>query len=354
MTLTPDGQFEGTERDGLIYPFEEVPKIGELFEIAPGVNWIRMELPFSLNHINLWLLDDGDGWTIIDTGISSGNVRDAWLSIFDNHLHGKPVNRVIVTHLHPDHIGLAGWITRKFDAMLWMSRTDYLHCRSLAGDTGRQAPEVGIKFYRAAGFSQRDLDTYAQRFGGFGSNIYHIPDQYRRVVDKETFMIGKHEWQVVIGRGHTPEHVCLHCPELKLLISGDQVLPRITSNIGLFPTEPFADPLRDWLDSCAELQTRLPNDLLVLPAHNLPFYGLHERLQQLIDGHEENLEALLELLNEPKRAIDVFDPLFKSKVNEHTFFMATGESLAHLSCLVYRNQISRTQDENGVDWYQKV
>ncbi len=344
---------EKQRRSGYDYPFAEFPARGSKMEVAPGVFWVRMALPFVLDHINLWLVDDGDGWTLVDTGISSEQTREDWESVFDNHLEGKPITRVIVTHLHPDHIGLAGWITRKFGCQLWMSQTDYLLCRNLVADTGREAPSEAKAFYKGAGFSQRALDAYLQRFGRFGTSVSHIPDAYRRLKEGNVILIGGREWQVVIGRGHAPEHVCLYCPELKVLISGDQVLPRISSNVSLFPTEPEADPLSEWLDSCAHLKSVLPDDLLVLPAHNEPFYGLHRRMQQLIDEHETNLSALEELLSEPKRSVDVFSALFKNEITRDTYFMATGESLAHLNCLLSRNRIERSRDADGVDWYVK-
>ena len=342
---------EKQARSGYDYPFTEFPSRGGKMEVAPGVYWVRMPLPFVLDHINLWLIDDKDGWTLVDTGISSEQTREDWESIFDDHLDGKPISRVIVTHLHPDHIGLAGWITRKFNCQLWMSRTDYLLCRNLVSDTGREAPVEAKTFYRAAGFSDRSLDAYLQRFGRFGTSVSHIPDAYRRLKDGECIPIGAHEWQVVIGRGHAPEHVCLYCKELKVLISGDQVLPRISSNVSIFPTEPDADPLSEWLDSCAYLADTLPDDVLVLPAHNEPFFGLHRRMHQLIEEHETNLDALEGLLKEPKRSVDVFSALFKSEITRDTYFMATGESLAHLNCLLSRNRIERNRDEKGVDWY---
>lgn len=338
----------------LDYPFETKPVPGDMIEVAPGVNWIRMPLPMQLNHINLWLLEDGDGWTIVDTGIRDEPTKTAWETLFAGPMKGKPITRVIVTHLHPDHVGMAGWLVRKFNVELWMSRTDYLLCRNLAADTGREAPPEGIRFYKAAGFPEDQLETYRTRFGGFGKGVYHLPNGFRRMQEGDRIPIGKRVWEVVVGRGHAPEHVCLWSREDDLFISGDQILPRISSNVSLFPTEPEANPLQEWIDSCAKLRDLLPNDLLILPAHNEPFRGSKLRLQELIDMHESGLDKLLALCEEPRRAVDVFPALFRSRITSGVFGMATGESLAHLNCLRARGLIKREADSDGVDWYTRA
>ncbi|NWG45842.1 MAG: MBL fold metallo-hydrolase [Alphaproteobacteria bacterium] len=352
MPTHPDGRRIDTK--GLSYPFDGVPEEGEARAVAEGVYWVRMPLPFHLDHINLWMIEDGDGWTIVDTGLKSSKIIAAWETILASEFGKRPIKRVIVTHLHPDHVGLAGWFTQTYGVHLWMSRTDYLMCRTLSLDTGREAPPDAIGFYRAAGYGEPDLDRYRERFGGFGRGIHPMPDSFRRIVDGEILDIGGHYWQVLMGAGHAPEHACLYCPGLKLLISGDQVLPRISSNVSVFPTEPFGDPLKEWLRSCARLREILPGDLLVLPAHNEPFYGLHQRLTALIDNHEAALSRLLALLETPARAVDCFSPLFKRTVGPDLLGMATGESLAHLNCLIGRRLVTRRRDADGVDWYQRA
>jgi glyoxylase-like metal-dependent hydrolase (beta-lactamase superfamily II) len=338
----------------LDYPFETHPEIGETIQIAPGIHWVRMRLPMQLNHINLWLLEDGDGWTIVDTGIKDEPTKEAWDKLFAGPMQGRPIKRVIVTHLHPDHVGLAGWLVRKFDVQLWMTRTDYLTCRTLVADTGQEAPQEGVKFYRAAGFPEDQLEMYKTRFGGFGRGVYRLPNGFRRMQEGDLIPIGNRVWEIVVGRGHAPEHACLWCREENIFISGDQLLPRISSNVSLFPTEPQANPLQDWLDSCSKLKTLLQKDILVLPSHNEPFRGAPLRLQELIDGHEEGMDKVRELCAEPKRAVDVFPALFRAKITSGNFGMATGESLAHLNCMIARGQIAKEADNNGVDWYGSV
>lgn len=337
----------------LDYPFSSRPELGETVLVAPGVYWVRMRLPFQLNHINLWLLEDGDGWTIVDTGIRDESTAAAWKQLFSGKMADRPVKRVIVTHLHPDHVGMAGWLARRFEVALWMSRTDYLMCRNLVADTGQEAPEEGVQFYRAAGFSEEALEVYRTRFGGFGLGVYRLPNSYRRIQEGDKLMIGDRAWEVIVGRGHAPEHACLRCAQEGLFISGDQILPRISSNVSVFPTEPNANPLQDWLDSCARLKRLLPADALILPSHNEPFRGAPVRLAELIADHESNLEKLLVLLTEPKRAVDCFGALFRSRITSGNYLMATGESVAHLNCLHARNLIALAVDKSGVIWYER-
>ena len=341
-------------RPKLDYPFETgpTPGTGEAVEVAPGVMWLRMPLGGALQFINVWAIADGEGWCVVDTGMQTRDTSQAWRTAFKDALGGKPITRVIVTHLHPDHIGLAGWMTRKFQCRLWMTRLEYLQCRMLVADTGREAPEDGMRFYKAAGWDEDALENYRARFGGFGKAIYQLPDSYRRLNDGDEFDIGGHMWRIVTGNGHSPDHACLYCPELKLLISGDQVLPRISSNVSVFPTEPDADPLTDWMTSCAKVKAAVPDEVLVLPAHNDPFHGLHARLDHLIAGHERSLGRLEKSLAEPKRAVDVFGALFTRPIGPELVGMATGESLAHINCLIERGKAVAEADADGVIWYR--
>ena len=351
MSVTETSVRPGSTLD---YPFEMRPELGETVTVAPGVLWVRMRLPFQLNHINLWVLEDGDGWTIVDTGLRDEQTADAWKQLFAGALSGRPVKRVIVTHLHPDHVGLAGWLVRRFDVALWMSRTDYLMCRNLVADTGQEAPEEGTRFYRAAGFPDDILEGYRTRFGQFGRGVYRLPNSYRRIQEGDRIEIGDRVWEIVVGRGHAPEHACLWCERDGLFISGDQILPRISSNVSVFPTEPEGNPLQDWLDSCVKLKAIVPDDALVFPAHNEPFRGAPQRLQELIDMHEVNMEKLIALCAEPKRAVDCFPALFRSRITSGNYLMATGESLAHLNCLRARGGLVRHADKDGVDWYARA
>ncbi len=344
-------------RPVLEYPCGEPPAAGAAREIAPGVQWLRMPLPFALDHINLWTVRDGaGGWAAVDTGVHTNETTAAWRAQFaiGGALAGARLTRVLVTHMHPDHVGMAGWLTRKFDCQLWMTRLEYLTCRVLVADTGREPPRDGVEFYRRAGWDDDALEGYKARFGGFGKLTHALPDSFQRLQDGDCLRIGAHEWRVITGHGHSPEHACLYCPALKLLISGDQVLPRISSNVSVFPTEPDADPMRDWLESLDKLRRELPDDVLVLPAHNEPFRGLHARLDHLAASQHKALDRLRGALHKPRRAVDVFEDLFSRPIGSHPGLLglATGESIAHLNYLLKRGEITRALDTHGVAWYQ--
>lgn len=334
------------------YEFEHWPEIGESIEIFPGIRWLRMPLPFMLGHINLWLLKDGDHWTIVDTGIYTQATRDHWDSVLFEQLAGKGVNRVLVTHLHPDHVGCAGWLCERFDAPLWMSREEYLLCRVLVGDTGKVAPTEGTHFYTAAGFPETALDRYEKTFGRFGSLVAPLPQSYHRLYDGMEFRIGENLWRVIVGQGHSVEHACLFCEQLNVLISGDQILPTISSNVSVYPTEPNANPLNDWLCSLRMLVDVLPADVLVLPSHGKPFRGAAIRLHELIAEHLDGLDKLKALCTKPIRAIDAFPSLFKSVINDNNLIMATGESIAHLNYLLELGEITSQTDQAGTRWYE--
>ncbi|MEX3815576.1 MBL fold metallo-hydrolase [Paraburkholderia sp. BR13439] len=341
----------------LHYPCGEAPAAGTVSEIAPGVLWLRMPMPLALNHINLWALRDGNGWAVVDTGLQTSDTAAAWHKLFADGgaLAQVRLTRVFATHMHPDHIGMAGWLTRKFDCRLWMTRMEYLMCRVLAADTGRAAPDDGVRFYRQAGWDDDAVELYRMRFGGFGKFVHAFPDSFRRLSDGETLNIGEHSWRVVTGNGHSPEHACFYCAESKLLISGDQVLPRISSNVSVFPTEPNANPMEDWLASLDKLQQMIPDDVLVLAAHNEPFRGLHERLDSLRRSHHATLDRLRQALVQPKRAVDVFPQLFSRPISSGEpglLGMATGESIAHLNYLLRRGEAEMELRSDGCAWYR--
>lgn len=341
----------------LVYPFADAlpggaPDMGKPFEVADGIFWLRTPLPFALNHINLWLLEDGDGWTVLDTGYRSTEVEAYWQNVFSGLFGGKPIRRVIVTHYHPDHVGQAGRLVRRFDAPLWMTRTEFLYCRMLALDTWEEPPPEAVRFFHEAGVPDDKIGLYRRRSGSaFRQGVHPLPITIHRMRDGETFDIGGSEWRVVVGRGHAPEHACLYSEERKLLLSGDQVLPRISSNVSVHPTEPEANPLEEWIESCAHFRDVLAPDTLVLPAHNEPFTGAHYRLTDLIEKHEANLDALEALCATPKRATETFPALFKRPIQDDQLFLAVGEALAHLNCLVGRGRLNREIGPDGAARY---
>lgn len=333
------------------YEFDLRPEHGDVNTVADGIEWLRMPLPFALSHINLWMLRDGsrNEIAIVDTGIHSGKSRDVWRTAIAD----RGVTHVLVTHLHPDHVGCAGWLCGDYKVELWMTRQEYLLCRILVADTGRPAPEAGVNFYLAAGFPGHALHRYQEMFGMFGKFVAALPESYHRLIDGMAVSIDGSDWEVVVGHGHSPEHACLYNSDRNVVISGDQLLPTISSNVSVYPTEPHGNPLKDWLQSLRTLKQRLPEDVLVLPAHGSPFRGAHLRLDALIEEHTSCLAALVDRCVEPQRAIDVFPALFKAAISESNLIMATGESIAHLNYLLYEGTIEVEPDADGVLWYRR-
>lgn len=336
--------------DYMTYVLDDVPEPGSTLDIADGVRWLRMPLPFMLGHINLWLLQDGDALTLVDSGLNTDETHEHWQRL----LIDETVSRVVITHMHPDHVGSAGWLCEQYDAPLYMSRSEYLMCRVLVADTGQQAPQAGVEFYRAAGFSEEALARYKERFGMFGKAVYQLPDAYHRLQHDQELTIGGRDWRILTTSGHCPEHASLYCERDLLVIAGDQLLPTISSNVSVWPTEPEADPLGFWLDSCRQLIDTLHPDVTVLPSHGKPFTGAHGRLQALIDEHESGLEALLSLCKKPQRVVDAFGALFKSKISDGNLIMATGEAVAHLNYLQQRGKLRRHLDDDGVHRFETI
>ena len=337
------------ERRGLLHPHGgTAPGPGELLAVADGILWLRMPLPFSLDHINLWVLDGGDHWAIVDTGVASPACKALWREAFAGPLAAKPVGRLIVTHYHPDHIGLAGWLARKWQLTPELSRAEWLLARVLALETADRTPPEVLAFYARHGWPPQALETLAAApWGAFARGVHPLPQGYRRLHDGDRLEIGGRAWQVVVGSGHSPEHVCLWCAAEGVLISGDQVLPRITSNVSVWPTEPDADPLAEWLASIERLRA-IPDDTLVLPAHGAPFRRLHARLDQLEADHRAKLDALLVRLAEaPAAATACFETLFSRPIGPSEMQLATGEALAHLHWLARRGLVE-TRVEKGV------
>lgn len=348
----------------LDYPFgDTVPQPGGVFQIAPGVLWLRMGLPFALNHINLWLLEDEfeqegglvRGWTAIDCGIASDATRIAWETLFAEHLRGLPIVRVLVTHCHPDHVGLADWLCRRWQAPLWMTCGEYAFARMMAAGLPGADGVAGLQHFQRNGLTDPDLlEQMRGRKNHYSSLVPAVPQAFTRIQDGERIAIGghhKHHWRVITGFGHAPEHAALYCAELNLLISGDMVLPRISTNVSVFAIEPNANPVQQYLDSLAKFDD-LPADVLVLPSHGKPFRGLHTRITQLSEHHAERLAEVMEACATPQSAADIVPLMFRRPLDAHQFSFALGEALAHLHKLWLDRALQRTLDSDGILRFQ--
>jgi glyoxylase-like metal-dependent hydrolase (beta-lactamase superfamily II) len=339
----------------LTYPHgETLPAHGRRLEVAPGVNWLRMPLPFALDHINLWLLRDTfrgrDGWTVIDCGVATDAVRGHWDSLIAHELEGLPIVRVLCTHTHPDHVGLARMLTDRFDAPLWMTLGEYAMGRILSVRMPGADPESAHRHFLRHGVPDGPgLDALSQRnVAHFPRLVPAMPLSFRRIGDRETIRIGERDWTVIVGTGHSPEHAALFSAADRLLVSGDMVLPRISTNVSVFDLEPEANPLTWYLESLRRFEP-CPEDTLVLPSHGRPFRGLHERLRQLHAHHDDRLAIVVAACRErPRHAAEVVPIMFGREFDTHQMMFALGESLAHLHALWHAGRLVRAAGDDGV------
>jgi glyoxylase-like metal-dependent hydrolase (beta-lactamase superfamily II) len=347
----------------LHYPHgDTLPAPGATLELAPGVRWLRMALPFALDHINLWLLrdvqDGVQGWTIVDCGIANDATKALWDQIFASELQGLPVLRVLVTHMHPDHMGLAHWLcerwgTSESECRLWISNTDWNAARMASlGLTEGYGGDSAARFFALHGLTDpAALDQVRKRGNHYASMVPAVPARYRRLLDDMVLTVNGRAWHCIAGYGHAPEHIALHCPELGVLIAGDMVLPRISTNVSVIDIEPEGDPLPLYLRSISAMRS-LPADTLVLPSHGKPFTGLHERIAQLLQHHEDRYAEVLQACAEaPCSAADILPVMFKRPLDLHQTTFAMGEAIAHLNALAGRGLLQAHLGSDGVRRY---
>lgn len=335
------------------FPFAEPPPPGTITQVADGVYWLRMPLPFVLNHINLWLLEERDGWTIVDCGFATDQARECWEQIFARDLKRKPVTRVMVTHFHPDHIGLCDWLCQRHGIMPWMTKAEFLQAHIVRARGGAADPESVRALMTAHGLDAPRMKWIAERENLYPRGVPTLPQAHRRVREHESLSIGAHTWRVVVGHGHSPEHASLYCEQLGLFIAGDMLLPRISTNVSVWPTEPDADPVGEFLDSL-QRYAALPPDTLVLPSHGLPFRGLHARVDALNVHHRTRLDSLIKVCEKPQAAVDVLPVLFDRKFDDHHLLFAMGEGIAHLNYLMHRGQLRRTLNGGGYYRFERT
>ncbi len=348
----------------LYYPLgDALPESGRCLEVAPGVKWVRMSLPFVLNHINLWLLRDEmdgpngkvQGWSIVDCCIHQEGAKAQWEEIFAHELEGLPVLRVIVTHMHPDHIGLADWLCQRWNAPLWISATDYQVARFGCMGPTAFGGEPAARFFAAHGLNQPEaVAQIRSRTNYFPALVPSVPAQYHRMRDGDVLRIGAHTWRCISGYGHAPEHIALYSEALGVLIGGDMMLPRISTNVSVYEQEPESDALAQFLDSIDKFKP-LPADTLVLPSHGKPFTGLHPRIAQLHDHHRSQLAQVLQACTDGAcSAADLLPLLFRRPLDLHQTTFAMGESIAHLHKLWYEGRLRRTLEPDGVYRFRSI
>lgn len=332
------GVHEGQVRDSLSFPWAEPPQPGHTQEVAPGVLWLRMPLPFKLDHINLYLLRHQHGWVVVDTGLNTPQSREVWESVFTDTFRDAPVLAVIATHFHYDHCGLLGWLVDRFQCPAYMSFGEY-QSMFVTPPKGDKPNWAFSQFFQRCGLSIEQIDDLQPMLSQMAYDI-DAPTSFRRLRDNDLLSIGERRWRIVMGAGHSPEHACLYSEDDQLLIAGDQILPRITSSVCITVTEPEANPLGEWMASLRRFRN-LPDSVLVLPAHERPFHGLHHRLSQLQQHHDSHLAALVAALDRPKTVVELRPVLFPNIRNSFDLLMATGETLAHINFLREEGVLTR-------------
>ncbi len=337
----------------LDYPLGDVlPALGAVHAIAPGLNWLRMPLPFALDHINLWLIADQReeraGWCAVDCGVATDATRAAWEQVLTEATDGLGLTRVIATHCHPDHVGLSEWLCSKFGAPFLATAGEYGFARMMSAALPGVDGTAAIPHFERHGLIDPVLrDKMAERRNYYPSLVPAVPLAYTRMQDGNQILIGEHSWRVITGFGHSPEHAALYCEALKVLISGDMVLPRISTNVSVFAIEPEGNPLQQYLDSLAKFKD-LPADTLVLPSHGRPFRGLHTRITQLRDHHCARLAEVMQACRVPQSAVDIVPVMFRRPLDAHTLTFALGEALAHLHKLWFDGLLRRVQGDDGI------
>ena len=337
----------------LRYPHDTAPDHGTAIEVAEGILWLRFPLPMTLDHVNVYALEDSDGWTIVDTGLDTRTARRIWAAVLDGPLSGKPVARVLVTHHHPDHIGLAGWFQTDHGAELVTTRTAWLFARMLSLDVQETPVAETIAYWQSAGMTPDLLERRrSERPFNFADMLAPMPLGFTRIKEGDHIHIGARNWRVHTGNGHAPEHATLWSDDGDIVIAGDQLLPSISPNLGVYATEPLADPVADWLASCRRFQEFATPHQLVLPGHKLPFTGLPTRIEQLIENHESALDRLEAHLKTPHTAAECFLPLFKRQIGEGEYGLALVEAMAHCLHLWHAGRATRCLRDDGAWLWQ--
>lgn len=330
-------------------PFATPPEAPAILQVAPGVHWLRLALPWALNHINLWIIEDGAGYALVDTGLGDETTRTLWPKILA--AQNRPLTQIIATHYHPDHLGNAQWLSALTGAPVHMAFGEYLLAHALHSQSaGYDIASFHTHFHRH-GLDEERLARMEARGNIYRRGVPELPQHFRRIIAGDTLTIGGRNWTTIAGYGHSPEHISLYCAEAGVLISGDMLLPRITTNISVPAAMPEEDAVGRFLDSLQQFRP-LPVDTLVLPAHGLPFRGIHARLDQLTAHHDERDATMLAALDTPRHAAELLPVLFPRPLDAHQLLFAMGEAIAHLNHLWRRGHLQRFEDTDGTIRFQ--
>jgi len=335
----------------LVFPHAAAPKPGEAIEVARGILWVRLPLPFRLDHVNVYLVADDRGFAVIDTGLGNARCKEAWEAVFAGPLAGQPLTRLIVTHFHPDHVGLAGWFAERFGLPLYMSQTDYVMSLNLHLDPGALDAEPYRQFYLRHGLDAGTTGRVVTQGHGYLKMLTGLPPTFIRLIAGETLRIGQREFAVSTGGGHAPEQLMFFCAAENLFLSADQVLAFISPNVSVWAVDPEGDPLAIYLRSLDSLM-ELPADALVLPGHQLPFRGLHVRIDELKQHHAVRCAAIVNACRDaPKSAAEIVPVLFHRLLDPHQMGFAFSEVLAHVNYLVRLGRLNGEPGRDGVMRY---
>lgn len=339
--------------DAIRLPFPEPPKPGEAIAVAPGVLWARMPLPLRLNHVNVWLLEERDGWTAVDCGLDTPQTREAWQALEAGPLRGRPIRRLVATHGHVDHIGLAGWVASRHGATFHATRASWLWGRVGHLNSGQPTTASALAFLESHGIAEGHRAAYASDRGVTSRLFGPQPTALHRIDDGQQIAMAGRSWRIIVANGHGDEHASFSDATGRVLIAGDQILQRISPVVGVFSTEPLADPLTEYLASLPRFAALAP-ETLVLPSHGLPFYGLQKRVADLSHHHEVRLAQALAALDAPKAAAACAPALFEATTVESQWLLTLAETLAHLHRLVTLGQVRREVDGNGRVLFARV
>jgi len=339
----------------LTFPIPVPPAPGTVTDIAPGIRWLRLPLPYRLDHVNIYLIQNEGGWTALDSGLGTDECKQAWQAALAGPLKGQSLKSLIVSHFHPDHVGLAGWLCEQYGIDLTMPRPEYLHSLLLQFAPADYGEDVFRPFYKRHGLSAEATEIVLSRGHEYLKRTTGVPASYHRIKHGDTLAVGERDFQVLTGGGHALEQAMLYRPAEKLFLAADQVIARISPSVSVHPIEPTLDALGIYLSSLKAIKASVKPDVLVLPGHGLPFHGLHDRVDELIDHHAARCGDITNGCKDaPLSVAELVPVLFTRPLDAHQTGFAFGEVLAHVNHMLGRGELRLETDAGGVDRYRTV